>query len=226
MILRPSSAHQWMRCGMVAKTPPDRPEAQNDAALEGTCAAWVAEVVINGDATTAEDLLGRSHSNGWVVDEDMVRHMQSYLDIVQRHQNGRAEVFRSHPLGLQGTLDFEGISADGRITYITDLKYGYDVVEARENWQLLCYLWLLLTTLPAEKYPPMVQLAIYQPRALHRDGPYRKWVLGIDEYMPYMEQITRRIQNVENMAVSGDHCKHCLLAYGCEALLVFGLQDL
>ena len=131
--LRPSAAAQWMRCGLSAYAPLDRPEEDGDAAREGTCAAWVAELVINGDATDAADLLGRVHKNGWEVDEEMVKHINAYLAILPEH--GRAEVFMQTEQ-LEGTADHIGVNV------ITDLKYGYRVVEAVGNWQLLTYLWL------------------------------------------------------------------------------------
>ena len=60
-----------------------------DAAREGTCAAWVAELVINGDATCAEDMLGKVHANGWEVDEEMVKHINAYLAILPADGQGR-----------------------------------------------------------------------------------------------------------------------------------------
>ena len=82
MLLRPSAAHRWWRCSAsisATRLPDALPEEDQDAAREGTCAAWVAECVINGDASSAADMLGRSHENGWEVDDDMVRHVQEYM---------------------------------------------------------------------------------------------------------------------------------------------------
>ena len=227
MILRPSNAHRWMSCAMSVWQPPDRPDEESDAAREGTCAAWVAECVLNGDAASAEDLLGRVHNNGWEVDEEMVRHVQWYIDTVKPwDRQVTAEVFRKSDVGLQGTLDAECL--DGNVLYLWDLKYGYGLVDVRNNWQLLCYLWLYIMN--TGHYPETVQLAICQPRAIHPDGPYRKWVLSRAEYEPLLAQISERIvelQRGNKTAVPGPQCTHCALAVGCDALTqtVYQIMD-
>ena len=224
--LRPSASRQWMHCGLSAHAPLDRPEQDGDAAREGTCAAWVAELVRNGDATCAEDMLGKTHNNGWAVDEEMVRHINAYLAVLPIM--GKSEVFMQTE-HLEGTADDIGW-IKGHLA-ITDLKYGYGVVEAVNNWQLLSYLYLHTAGQHMNDWPDNVTLRIYQPRAIHDQGPLRSWHLTRAEYEPLLQRIGLRIKALvegENEAHVGPQCTHCMHAVGCQALTqsVYKIADL
>ncbi len=213
--LRPSQFGQAVHCGLSAHAPLDRPEQENLPAREGTCAAWVAELVLNGDASSPLDLIGRSHANGVVVDEEMVKHVTRYIEVLP--PNGQAECFEETEF-MQGTADHRALLSAAHLQ-ITDLKYGYTIVEAVKNWQLLCYLWLYVSV--HGHYPENVTLAVYQPRAIHEQGPLRKWHLTRDEYEPLMAHISNRIMQIvggDDTANVGGHCMHCLNAVGCQAL--------
>ena len=74
-------------------------------------------------------------------------------------------------------------------------------------------------------------LRIYQPRAIHDEGPLRSWHLTRDEYVPYLDQITARVTELlmgDNEAHVGPHCAHCRHAVGCQALTqsVYKIADL
>ena len=223
MLFRASGMPRTLRCGASVRFPQARPDVDTDPAREGTCAAWVAECVMNGDASSAEDYLGETHENGWVVDDDMVRHCQWYIDtIMARAGHHRAEVYVKHPtLPMAGTADHIGWSDDMQTLYVDDLKYGYKVVEATSP-QLTAYLFLVLSNIPPEQWPKLVQLSILQPRALHKDGPYRKRVVSVAEMQPDLDHMQAMIEYVINtpdpVATPGAHCYRCAKALGCTAL--------
>jgi len=238
MLLRPSASHRWSKCAMSERaetTGGALPDLEGDAAREGTCAAWVAEVVINGDAGTAEDMLGKVHENGVEIGEDMVRFVQPYIDMVMSRNQPEAEVYGEVVFGehakLAGTSDAHGWSEDNRVLFIDDLKYGYEVVEPFENTQLICYAFLALAKLRTEGVvgPELIQLSIYQPRAQHRDGIYRKWVVSPAELNGYFHSLVHAAEAVAvtDTAAPGPHCKHCRLAAKCEALThsVYAIDD-
>jgi len=221
MTLRSSSAPTFMHCGASEHFPQPRPDTDSDASLEGTCAAWVAEVVINGDASSAEDMLGESHTNGWVVNEDMVRHIDGYIAMLAKRDIHTAECFMKHPtLPMQGTADDIGWTTDMTTLFITDLKYGYGIVEV-DTWQLVAYMLLVLSNLQPHQYPKMIQLAIYQPRAIHPDGIYRRKVISIQDALVLCQQMEQRITQIvtgDNLASPGNQCKYCTKAIGCHAV--------
>lgn len=234
IFLRPSSSHRWWNCAdsvFVDLAAGDMLDRETDAAREGTCAAWVAECVLEGDAGTAEDLLGRVHKNGWEVDEDMVRHVQPYIELCQTRHNGVAEETLSVDwpgqnddvaVTLGGTADHKGW-ADDLLTkrHVTDLKFGYGIVDPFENRQLLCYAYLDYAKMVRDGIAPpqMYILSIYQPRALHKDGIYRKWVVSLDEIMPYFKQINDLVRQIMlGGSRAGSWCMHCPRAARCATL--------
>lgn len=222
MFLRASASPRWMKCAASAHFPISRSDDDGDAAREGTCAAWVGELVINGDVASANDMLGQTHENGWTVDADMVKHIQWYADtIMVRDTTHKAEVRIDHPVfPMGGTADHLGWSRDWNTLYIDDLKYGYDIVEPT-TWQLICYLFLILANIEPNHWPKLIQLSILQPRAIHNDGPYRKLVVDIAGIQPRLNQMQTRVEALlggENLATPSDKCLHCTHAFKCTAL--------
>lgn len=223
MDLRPSSAHRWWGCtASTVASPTALPDSDIDAAREGTCAAWVAECIINGDATCVEDMVGKVHSNGWEVDADMARHLEPFIEIALKRESPVAEIRGEVRIGnhrLMGTADLRSFTREYRTLHIDDLKYGFDLVEVFENKQLLCYAYLQLAKMG--KAPELVQFGIYQPRQIHRDGPYRKWVVRYDDLLPYFQDMVSWINKIDDAvpeASPGDRCNYCPRANDCMAL--------
>ncbi len=222
--LRPSHAYRWSNCAAAPtfeeRSPPEQP---NDAAREGTCAAWVAECVLKGDAHSCEDLLGRTHKNGWLVTFDMVQHVQSYVDLIRSfggtttvEQEGRLNAF------IAGTLDASTAlsPAEPWLLRVVDLKYGYRIVDVFELPQLILYgaMEILRLQNPGITH---VELAIYQPRAFHPDGTYRKWRVTVPELWQHMTRLVeagQKCQSPAPIATPGKHCGECRAAASCVAL--------
>ena len=70
-------------------------------------------------------------------------------------------------------MDFYLYDQAEKTLYVTDLKYGYEIVEPFENWQALAYA-AGVAALPG-MVPDKVVITIVQPRAPHRRGPIRTW---------------------------------------------------
>lgn len=226
MRFRPSKAYQWSNCAASTRISAGRPDDSdtNDAAKEGTCAAWVAETVLCGDAHECRDLVGRNHANGWFVTEEMADDVQAYVDLIRkRGGNTKAEhfVILSIMPDISGTLDATS-DTTGRegLLYVDDLKYGRKVVEIYENPQLIIY-----GAARARTFEPgtikRVQLGIYQPRAFHVDGIYRRWVLSIEELEQRAVALiaaARAGLDPNATATPGKWCGHCAGAAACEAI--------
>jgi hypothetical protein len=203
----------------------------NDAAREGTCAAWVAEMVINGDASCGEDMIGKVHANGWEVDEVMAGHIDNYVSrLPVGHPTfdgppvGKAEVHSVMIEGmLEGTADYATYDLPTRTLDIVDLKYGFNIVDPFHNSQLGCYGsgiigWAAGIVTGALDF---VNLHIFQPRAPHREGPWRTWRLSYAEFLEWREVVMEAALATlapDPTATAGEWCKHCPAAHSCESL--------
>ena len=204
----------------LERSPDALPEDNGEEAAEGTAAAWVAETIINGDASCTEDLVGRVHTNGVEIDLDMARHLQPYVDMVATRRFPKAEVFRKvhiHDTAeLAGTLDLESWSSSGDY-HIDDLKYGFGIVEPTSD-QLMAY--AALAYAGGERCARW-HLGIYQPRAQHPEGVYRTVTYTLAEIEIKIAELWKRAQiavSTDQTATPGDQCRHCRGAHHCVAL--------
>jgi hypothetical protein len=221
---RPSQASYWSKCAAFQRLTSNLPEQESgDAAREGTCAAWVADVVLmDHDGMTCSDLIGETHPNGWLVTTEMAADVQLYVNLV-RSYGGEvvAEEYvtaSENPL-IAGSLDSSIVNVTDGVLRIIDLKYGRRIVETTAA-QLIPYAFGKLLKLPAGSVNE-VHLSIYQPRAFHKDGIYRTRVVTV-------EQLTAEFTELWNMAVEGEkpdavatagsHCADCEAAAGCVTL--------
>jgi hypothetical protein len=204
-----------------AQAYPDEPEG--DEAREGTCAAWLAQVVLTGHAVNTASMVGNTHENGWLITDDMARDVQEYVNMIQKRGGTTScEKFvtlSTDPL-IAGTTDLTATIANIPTLYVDDLKYGRKIVEVRKNTQLIIYAAAIL-----RKYAPgtfnLVQLGIYQPRAFHRDGVYRKWVVSVADLEKMAAAIIEagRASYAPNpVGTPGEWCEYCPIATRCEAL--------
>lgn len=219
---RPSGAHRWTRCSAAPLFASRAgPQPDNDAAREGTCAAWVAEMVLTGHALSAFDMLGEQHSNGWQVDVEMCDHVQSYADMI-RLDGGTISTERHVRLSahVAGTLDNAASFTNG-VLKVRDFKYGYRLVETDAE-QLVIYAGALLTELEANGQEiNEIWTEIYQPRGFHADGVHRRQQWTRDRIVSKCQWIVERAEECHKpnpLARPGAHCAHCEGAAGCEAL--------
>lgn len=223
--LRPSAAKFWTACAVYPKMVAALPEQpESDPAREGTCAAWVAERIIRGEAVA----VGDQHRNGWVVDADMLRLMHRYREILWRYGLRYLEAERFVRLNemIAGTTDAWGIltadDAGANHLVVIDLKYGYGIVEPAFNPQLSCYGGALVREAQrAGVTIASVTLVIHQPRAVHPDGHTRHWTTDTRSFMGHVAEIEKRgamCQAPDPIASAGPHCNDCPAAATCYAL--------
>ena len=228
--LRPSGSHIWTNCvaaPLFQSNVPDQPET--DETREGTCAAWVAECVLMGVYPDCKSMVGVSHSNGWLVTDEMIDFVEDYIDtLLLRGLKVYAEVKVSLNEFISGTLD-AGTIDNPEILFVDDLKFGFGVVEPFENPQLIIYAAGLVRN---NNYNhPWVSLGIYQPRAIHPDGVHRTWGISREELLSRADEIIRighMCQQPNPVATPGEHCKHCEASGSCVALgnSIYNLVDL
>lgn len=221
MIFRPSKSGYWSKCAAYVSFTHDLPETDNDATREGICAAWVAQVVLaSTEGIACDDMVGKTHANGWLVSDEMARDVQDYVDLVRSFDGQitvEEHVIASASPVIQGTLDTSVYHPDTGILRIVDLKYGRRLVETTAA-QLICYAWGKFS----DRQPIReIHLSIYQPRGFHRDGIFRTRVITPDQlYVEFTALWNMAVEGEKPnpLATPGPHCRDCEAAAGCEAL--------
>lgn len=221
MDCRPSASYQWSNCAAAPLFRSHHPEEPpTDAAREGTCAAWVAECVLKGDAVSCEELTGVTHENGWLITPDMVGYVQEYVDLI-RSRGGK--VVAEQPVMLspyiKGTLD-GSVSETDPVLYVDDLKYGIEIVEPWELPQLIIYGAGEFLRLGSPSTITEARLGIYQPRVFHHQGVHRVWSITIPELMEKAAYLVKRAEMCQApnpVATPGPWCRRCTAKLGCEA---------
>ena len=188
------------------------------------------------------EFVGETAENGVIFTEEMFEAAKVYADDVGEVMR-RTGVFAGENFGNErrieapnihelsfGTVDqfiFDKKTGD---LYLWDYKFGFEIVEAFENWQLINYAAGIINMLGLNGLETQyinVHFRIIQPRAHHRDGIIREWnttaanlraqfnTLHMNAHISLSDQATTR---------SGSHCKHCTARHACPAALQAGLR--
>lgn len=251
-IIPPSSADIWGKPNgctgwvLMAQQYPQDEETQD--AADGEASHEIGATLIN-DASrgfisdvTADKFIGKAATNGTLFTEEMFDAAKIYADDVGEimRQYGifggpnfgteaRVESKRIHELSF-GTTDQFIYDANSHKLFIWDYKFGHEVVEAFENWQMINYLAGILEQLEINGHEDQqitVHIRIIQPRAFHRDGIIREWVVKASDLRGHFNILeANAAESLGNNAVcrSGPHCKHCTARHDCEAALTAAMS--
>jgi Protein of unknown function (DUF2800) len=233
--LAPSSAHIWRLCPGSARMQAAHPE-QGDkaAAAEGTAAHWVMQELIYYRPVA----VGQPAENGVLVTQEMIDGAQLMSDHVhaaiakyplcELRVEMPVQIPRIHPQNW-GTPDCRLWHAATRTLIVWDFKFGHDIVEAFENWQLIDYVAGCLTEInntntghAISEETITVHMVVVQPRAFHPEGPIRSWATKASGLRDYVFQL-----NMSADEAAGDNpeckphpvaCEHCSARHVCDAL--------
>ncbi len=180
-----------------------------DPAKEGTAAGEYLERRLLGQD------IPKQARNGVYFDDDM----RFYVNPVWENIRGlaRGEVrcetqidWRTRSgVWIKGKYDASFTCGDGNL-YIDDLKYGWGLVEAPKNWQLLGY--AIGEVIRRQQAFKKIILRIHQPRPHHEDGSTRAWEITYEELLDYKEQIEARMDQITagfRELQTGSQCKYC-----------------
>lgn len=208
--IRCSGLARVMQClGSLFFTLPPQPE--NDAAKEGTAAGEYLRALLETGAPPKDP----TASNGVPFDADMEFYTRPIAqEILER---AGTQVLCEQKIDWQtrsgivvhGSYDVSYVGKDGKL-YVDDLKYGWGIVDVKENWQLLGYAIgeVVRRGVAFEK----IVLRIHQPRPHHEDGSTRAWELTYDELLSYREKIETRMAEIaagSKELTTGGKCKYC-----------------
>jgi hypothetical protein len=223
-----SSAERWMNCpGSVALLrrldlpPQDDPEYRRAGTAAHAVLASCLRTSGAEEPLDAWELIGATYE-GVRVDEAMANAVQVALDECRcLASSPHAEIYIEKKLhsplhaDFWGTVDF-AVVADSLLN-IVDFKYGEGIaVEVENNPQLKYYAWLIL-----ERHPDVrrVVLRIVQPRAIHPDGPIRRWETTAEDIGLWVEtELVPAMREEADSLLPGEWCRFCPAKLICPAL--------
>lgn len=180
-----------------------------DAAKEGTAAGEYLEYRLLNKP------LSSHASNGIYFDEDMKFYTAPIeKDVKSRASDGvrceqRIDWTTRSGIVIKGQYDIAFIDHND-VLCIEDLKYGYGLVEVKENWQLLGY--AIGEAIRLNRHFKHISLKIHQPRAHHEDGSTREWLMTWDELLHYKEIIEKKMDDIvagDRTLTTSPSCKYC-----------------
>lgn len=195
-LFSPSSAHKWMRCAGALAMEDGMPNTTNDAAEEGTAAHELAALALTDGVYYTLAYKGRILNKEWEATEEMCEYVQVYVDAVRArvdeyYQAGavRVTVLIEKRVTFAETIDIPNQSgtsdaiiivewADGTaLIDVGDLKYGYGMVFAHQNEQLMTYALAALEVYGLTANFTRARMTIYQPRRDH----ISEWECSVEE---------------------------------------------
>lgn len=208
MEIRCSKLARPMVCAGYLFLEAEEPEA-GEPAKEGTAAGeYLAALLQNRP-------VGLSASNGTYFDEDMKFYTTPIAEDIKARAateilcERRIDWQTRSGIIIRGQSDATYIDHKGRLC-IDDLKYGWGIVEVKENWQLLGY--AIGEVIKRNQAFTEIVLRICQPRPHHEEGDSREWVLSYTELLQYKEKIEARMMEIANGRKdlqTSKNCKYC-----------------
>ena len=204
----------------------DLPEnVAGPAAEEGTAAGELLQAMIEQRTTNPQ--VSSHAKNNVRFDQDMWYYLRPIAERVLRDSQGTAlcETRIDWNPGLNGILirgQYDIGYVLGDTLFIEDLKYGWGIVEVKENWQLIGYAIgeaFRLNRANPGWWPAYINFTIHQPRPHHEDGSTRSWRITFNELIGYYNRISEHFKNVSRTLRTGPHCRYCPAAgEDCTAL--------
>lgn len=200
------------------------PQPTNSAAMAGTACGELLQMRLEGRVTS--DIHIGIASNGVEFDEDMQFYsLEVAKDILKR---AKGQVLCETKIDWQtrsgiiiaGKYDASYVDHTGKLC-IDDLKYGWNIVDVKEDWQLIGY--AIGEIIRRQQVFQHIKLTIHQPRPHHEDGPTRSWEITYEQLLGYKEQIEARMLEIvtgHRDLVTSNKCKYCPAALNaaCPAL--------
>lgn len=237
-IIPPSSAARRVQCNASNFMEMMYPETEeSDESREGTASHELAATMVDSASRARTnwpaDAVGQMASNGVVWSQDSYDGAEMYADAVYDVMTAtgvftpkieqRVDISCIHPESW-GTPDCWLLDKKTQTLYIWDYKYGHRPVEVRGNWQLIEYTAGILDGLEVGGYQDQqitVVMTIVQPRAPHRDGPIRRWVVKASDLRGPINRLTATeaaALGADPDTRTGAECLDCTARLACDTL--------
>jgi len=188
----------------------DTPEPEGgDAAKAGTAAGEYLQSLLE------KKPFGTHAANGVFIDDEMKFYTHPIAeDIFNRATTPvlcetRIDWQTASGIWIRGQYDAAFVDNRGYLC-IEDLKYGWGIVEVKENWQLLGY--AIGEVIRRGQGFTHISFKIHQPRPHHEDGSSREWLITYSELLEYKDKIEQRMQAIvdgQRNFKTSSHCKYC-----------------
>lgn len=189
-----------------------------DHRLEGDAAHWLASEGLRGQ--DIGQYIDRKAPNGHYIDDVMVEHVGGYIRKV-RSRYGTRHIETPLTLTLADDITINcrpDVITDEqgngyRYIWIDDFKYGYRLVEAERNIQLLAY---AMAYARGKVFGPeaLFMMTVHQPRPYHDDGPVRVFTVGILELRQWEAWLLAKLQATPTLQ-TGPSCYKCPARLTC-----------
>lgn len=211
---------RFIVCNGSITMPVNVPYNVNDESrIEGNAAHWLIEKV-HKRIHTVEELTNRKAENGFSITGEMVEHTEAYLkDIMDK---GFAECDTSYGDGqnyqINGRADWLNYDASTATLDISDFKYGWSIIEAKDNWTLISHAIGFILNNP-NFVIHTVRLRVYQPRPHHPLGKIREHVYTIQEIHEKWSYLKTILFNPSKILNTSTNCKDCPARVNCPATM-------
>ena len=219
----------------------------NPEAADGEASHEIGATLINNQSTGnisnyAKDFVGKTAENGIIFNDEMFEAAELYANDVGEVMRSigvfggpnfgveqRIKIPKIHELS-EGTPDMWLFDKKTGHLYIWDYKFGFDLVEVFENWQLINYVagileMLEITSLIDEHI--IVHMRIAQPRGHHPKGIIREWIVKASDLRGHFNILSANAHialSGDAVCRSGPHCKNCHPRYACHTGLQAGMS--
>ncbi len=228
--LGPSGLAAALLCKLKIHSEKGLPNSSNQNSAQGTAAHELAQCCLEQEHDARYFLgLEINHDNySFTVDDDMAKHVQTYVDYVRSLENDDGVLMVEQKLPITeltgepdafGTADAVVIVND--VMHVVDLKYGMGIrVDAENNPQLRAYGFAALQEFDIAGEIQYLELHIVQPRA----GGISTEIISADDLRAWAVGIRRECDvilagPVGLVAQPGEkQCKFCRAKGSCTAL--------
>lgn len=232
-VLSPSSAVRWMTCPGSVALSEGIEDIGSDNANEGTMMHTISALCLELGTDAAGYIGTTDKETGLILQADQAKDVQFYVDTV-RHivetTGGILLVEQRLPIawmtgeaGAMGTADAVILTLDELI--VVDAKFGYKLVEADNNPQLMMYAAAAYDESKVAYDFKTVRLAIVQPRL----SAVAEWTLTADALMEFAAEMLTLAEYTRQpnapLVPSNKGCQWCRAKPTCPAIREQALAD-
>lgn len=228
--LSASGSSRWLNCPGSVSAEEGYKNESSIFAEEGTLAHELADACLKGgkdaDFYIGKEILGK------IIDKDMARYVQEYVDFVLSHETANSNLYTEERVDFSnvvpggfGTMDSAVLDYESGVCHIFDLKYGKGIeVDAFENTQGQMYAIGLYNELGFLDEIKSFRIHIVQPRIYN----FSHWDIAVQDLTKFGRWVKERAKlalTADAPRVPGDkQCQWCKAKGECKSLADFSEQ--